>query len=182
MAAIDDQVRSFECIARRAVHTLRVPPHLREDAEAAALVGIWKAIVAHDPERGMNLRAYAFWRAVGEVRDELRRQDIVSRTWREQGRPIPHLEREWVGGTPIEEGLVCPRPRADAVASAKDVCRFLINACTKEARPILQMRLQGLPDSEIARRLGISYHTVYKRMRLLREWLEERPTTKAYLP
>jgi len=70
----------------------KLPPHLIEQVTNAGVFGMWQAACRFDPARGCTFKTAAMGRMQGEMKDELRRQDFVSRRanrYRLHGETIP---------------------------------------------------------------------------------------------
>lgn len=74
-------------LVRRLSH--RIPSHMDKDAlTGAGMEGLVKAVDAYDPKHGLALEQYASLRIRGALRDELRKQDPLSRKQRAQVRAL----------------------------------------------------------------------------------------------
>lgn len=98
-----------------------VPPHLREDAFQEAAIGVLAALPRFDPSRGVSLKTFLSWRAIGAVRDWGRRQDPLGRRHRrlvkegecESPTEIP-LDRAQ-DGMPFQLADLRPSPETEAI-------------------------------------------------------------------
>lgn len=75
-----------------------LPPHLdRDDLRSAAVIGLISAAERYDPSRGVQFKSFAEQRIRGNIMDELRAQDRLTRSRREklkrQEREFSHLEQ-----------------------------------------------------------------------------------------
>jgi hypothetical protein len=78
-ALFESHLRHATLSARRMAR--RLPRCVRrEEVEAAALCGLWRAALAYDPGRGLLFWTYACWRVRGEVLDALRGDVAVGRS------------------------------------------------------------------------------------------------------
>ena len=67
----------------------RVPPHVMlEDLVGAGMLGLAAAINRYDPEREETFKGYAEFRIRGEIMDELRRRDLMSRDGRAESKKV----------------------------------------------------------------------------------------------
>jgi len=67
----------------------RLPAHVRlEDLVAAGMLGLAGALRRYDPHRAASFKGYAEFRIRGEIIDELRRRDFMSRDARAQSKRI----------------------------------------------------------------------------------------------
>lgn len=78
---IADVIAQNSHLAKRAASL--APAHLREDAEAAAMVGLWQAAQSFDESKG-GLKEHLLARARGAVADFLRGWDHLSRDHRKE--------------------------------------------------------------------------------------------------
>lgn len=92
LALFQSHVRHATLSARRMAR--RLPRCVRrEEVEAAALVGLWRAALAYDPGRGVLFRTYLAWRVRGEVLDALRADVLAGRSRLHdppRRQPLPH--------------------------------------------------------------------------------------------
>lgn len=84
---IREHVDAARRVARKIARGLR-DPALREDVEAAALVGLAEAAHRYDPQNGEPFFAFAVKRVRGAAVDELRRVQVLTRREREHARRI----------------------------------------------------------------------------------------------
>ncbi|MCB9554930.1 MAG: RNA polymerase sigma factor FliA [Deltaproteobacteria bacterium] len=73
----------------------RVPSHVAlEDLVGAGMLGLVGAINRYDPERSDTFKGYAEFRIRGEIMDELRRRDIMSRDARIESKKLQRTIQE----------------------------------------------------------------------------------------
>ena len=73
----------------------RVPAHVTmEDLVGAGMLGLAAAIDRYDPTRAGTFRGYAEFRIRGEIMDELRRRDIMSRDARIESKKLQRTVQE----------------------------------------------------------------------------------------
>src|SRR5512138_2106537 len=73
--------------AKRIVRKIasKLPPHLdRDDLMSAAVIGLIMAANRFDPSRGVQFLSFAEQRIRGTILDELRAQDLLTRSLRER--------------------------------------------------------------------------------------------------
>jgi hypothetical protein len=129
-------------IARRLPRCVR-----REEVEAAALCGLWRAALAWDPGRGLLFWTYAAWRVKGEVLDALRADVGLGRS---RLHAPPRLY-------PLPDGLAAPPdPRPGAVDLA-DRLAPLRRLLPWRGRVLLRLLYdEGMTLPQAARVLGLS--------------------------
>jgi RNA polymerase sigma factor for flagellar operon FliA len=72
----------------------RLPPHVNlDDLVGAGLLGLATAIDRYDHRRRTRFKAYAEYRIRGEIMDELRRLDVLSRDQRGQSKRMAEARR-----------------------------------------------------------------------------------------
>lgn len=88
---------------------MRLPSHVViEDLSQVALLGLYKAILAYDPARGVPFEGYAYPRIRGAVLDELRSYDHLSRAKRGKVEQVEGVVSAWMkeyGEAPTEEEI-----------------------------------------------------------------------------
>ena len=67
----------------------------RDDLWSAALLGAAKALARWDPDRGVQFSSYAVSLIRGEILEEMRHQDWLSRKRRQEAREIVRKTGEW---------------------------------------------------------------------------------------
>jgi len=102
-----DQLPQVKYIAKR-IHD-RLPPHvLLEDLIHAGILGLIEAIQRFDPERHVDLKAYAKYRIHGAILDSLRDLDWSPRPLRRKARQIAEAHQKLsarLGYSPSESQL-----------------------------------------------------------------------------
>jgi RNA polymerase sigma factor (sigma-70 family) len=131
-------------IARRLPRCVR-----REEVEAAALAGLWRAALAYDPGRGLLFWTYAAWRVRGEVLDALRADVVTGRSRRH----APPRRR------PLSHGLAAaPDPRP-ALTDLRDRLAPLRRLLSWRGRVLLRLLYdEGMGLAQAARALGLNSH------------------------
>lgn len=100
--SVDALVEAYFPLARKALEriSMRLPAHVAtEDLFQAALLGLYKAIVAFQPQRGIPFDGYAYPRIRGAILDELRSNDSLSRGKRSQVDKVEKVICEWMQKT-----------------------------------------------------------------------------------
>jgi RNA polymerase sigma factor FliA len=73
----------------------RVPAHIMlDDLVGAGMLGLATALTRFDPEQSETFKGYAEFRIRGEILDELRRRDTLSRDSRVEAKQIQESERK----------------------------------------------------------------------------------------
>ncbi len=142
----------------------------RDDILAAGYLGLVKAAKDYDEMFGVKFITYASHRIRGEILDELRKQDWLTRRSREMHPDFKVISIEPNVYTSNLEG-----PERKAII--KDLIEKLgnmINELPLLDREILQLHyLDGVPMKELARRRGLSLSWISRRRKQAREKLRE---------
>lgn len=89
----------------------RLPPHVSlDDLIGAGLLGLAAALNRFDPSRARKFKGYAEYRIRGEILDELRRRDILSRDARLQSKRAQRAIQELngkLGREALPEEIAC---------------------------------------------------------------------------
>lgn len=140
--AVDGLIKAYLPLTRRVLQriSMRLPAHVElEDLSQAALMGLYKSIVAFDPGRGVPFEGYAYPRIRGAVLDELRANDVLSRTKRARVEQAERVVADWMkrhGRMPSEEQI------AREMGMEPAAFRQLM----EEARPICSLDAGGRDD------------------------------------
>ena len=109
--------------------SIRLPAHIPvEDLSQAALLGLYKAIMDFNADRGVPFEAYAYPRIRGAVLDELRSNDYLSRTKRSQMDKVEAVIGNWMK----EHGEM---PSEEDIAKALDITVAALNKLMDQAKP-----------------------------------------------
>lgn len=110
-SAIDALLAAYLPLVNRVMEriSVRLPSHVAiDDLSQTALVGLYKAIVDFQPERGVPFEGHAYPRIRGAVLDELRAQDPLSRDKRKKVEHAESMVASWMkehGNPPTEEAI-----------------------------------------------------------------------------
>jgi RNA polymerase sigma factor FliA len=108
---VDELIEAYLPLVNRVLEriAIRLPSHVViEDLSQAALLGLYKSIIAFDPERGVPFEGYAYPRIRGAVLDELRACDHLSRNKRGKVEQVEEVVSVWIkeyGEAPTEEEI-----------------------------------------------------------------------------
>ncbi|MBN2683844.1 MAG: FliA/WhiG family RNA polymerase sigma factor [Pontiellaceae bacterium] len=108
---VDELIEAYFPLVNRVLEriAMRLPSHVViEDLSQAALLGLYKAIVAFEPDRGVPFEGYAYPRIRGAVLDELRSYDHLSRNKRGKVEQVEEVVSFWMkehGEAPTEEEI-----------------------------------------------------------------------------
>ena len=140
---------------------------LRPDAIQEALIECWRATCRFDSRRGAA-KQYCMRRMAGAIRDFLRRQAPLGyRSRRKKNwRGVYVLAAEdLVGFDPVDKRCAAEKRRADAREVLDDVGAKI----SGRDKLVWICLCGGMPQYEIARRLGMSAAGVSNRVRAIRE-------------
>jgi RNA polymerase sigma factor (sigma-70 family) len=168
---------------RLAARLTRAAPWLRDEAESAALVGLWEAALSFDPARGYRFSTHADRRIRGAVRDALR--DWAPRGYQRAGQragsapPCVHAESEVPDALPaaLAADASCPFDHRDWARALA-----LVGRLTDRQRAVVVARhgLDGTPPrcgAEVAADMGVCKQRVQqverRALALLRRWADE---------
>jgi RNA polymerase sigma factor (sigma-70 family) len=142
LALFNAHQRNATLAARRLPRCVR-----RDEVEAAALAGLWRAALAYDPGRGVLFRTYAAWRVRGEVLELLREQVLAG----------PRRGGACCRRRPLPEGLPArPDPRP-ALADAADRLAPLRRLLPWRVRVLLRLIYdEGMTQAAAAAILGLA--------------------------
>jgi RNA polymerase sigma factor (sigma-70 family) len=146
LALFESHLRHATLSARRIAR--RLPRCVRrEDVEAAALCGLWRAALAWDPGRGLLFWTYAAWRVRGEVLDALRADVGLGRS---RLHAPPRLY-------PLPDGLASPPDPRPALADLRDRLAPLRRLLPWRGRVLLRLVYdEGMTQDAAACVLGLS--------------------------
>ncbi len=132
----------------------RLPPHVDlDDLLIAGSIGLYKAIVGYDSDRGLKFSTYATWLIRGHIFDELRNADHAPREMR-RNREVPVQHQLHAIHC---ENLYDREPEVRLTAERRDEVQFMLDRCSPREREIMTCYyLEDMPMPAIARRLGIS--------------------------
>jgi len=140
--SIDALVEAYFPLARKALDriSMRLPAHVAtEDLFQAALLGLYKAIVAFQPQRGVPFDGYAYPRIRGAILDELRSNDSLSRGKRAKVDKVEKVISEWMQ----ENGEM---PSAEEIAGQLGMEITAFNQLMDEAKPWCSLDAGGTDD------------------------------------
>lgn len=131
----------------------------------SALIGLWKAAKAFDPALKTNFKSFATPRVRGEIVDQLRTEDIVSRRDRLEGNApaIASLDEPTKhDGDADFKSLISDKTKppdvelAELEATAKEI-REVLSSVHGNERTVLELYyLQDMTLKEVGVRLGLS--------------------------
>lgn len=140
-------------------------PRLRrqqEELEADALVGLWRAIVTYQPDRGASLRSWVYLRCRAEVLDRLRERE---------GTRLRHPPPRTVSLDALEaEPMPAAVPAHDAAGYLDDLTAGL----QPSQRRLVQHLAAGGLQRDYARVLGVSPERVSQLWAAVRRHCHER--------
>lgn len=140
--AIDSLIEAYLPLTRRVLEriSIRLPPYVAiEDLSQAALVGLYKAIVDFDPQRGVPFEGYAHPRVRGAVLDELRANDALSRRQRSRVDQVEAVIAEWMR----EYGEM---PTEDEIARQMAMSTGELHQLMDEAKPLCSLDAGGIDE------------------------------------
>ncbi|QBG47384.1 FliA/WhiG family RNA polymerase sigma factor [Verrucomicrobia bacterium S94] len=138
--AIDALIEAYMPLAHRVLEriSIRLPSHVAvDDLLQAALVGLYKAVLDFDSDRGVPFEGYAYPRIRGAVLDELRSSDPLSRSKRKQMDRVELVIAEWMkeyGEMPSEAEIA-----AELNMELED-----FNQLMEEAKPLCSLDAVGV--------------------------------------
>ncbi|MCW2601854.1 MAG: polymerase, sigma 28 subunit, SigD/FliA/WhiG [Frankiales bacterium] len=139
------------------------PPQSVEEIRSDAMLGIAKAIAAHDPSKGVPLAAYAYLRARGEVMDGIRSRAPVGRYAHAQGRTVDDLlpqQRPPISIELLTSTSDVPDPHAtEALAHVDDALTapWLLEQLNPQQRAaVIGYYWRGLTCKQIGVELGVT--------------------------
>lgn len=204
-AEIDPAVAAWPLAMKIAAKFARKLPHLRDELEGAAGLGLARARAAYDPgaNRGVPFGAYAATRIKGAIIDMLRCESPrgFRRASRRAGTYAGPVRvsfigqdtesrdmADWAAARGLRPGIAGlldadsrPDARLEAIESDEAFRALLRHATTRQAEVLALCYRDGLDDVEAGRRLGLSHNTVrYHRglgLALIRAALESRRAT-----
>lgn len=126
-------------------------PHLADDFEGAAMLGLWDAARKFRGHRGVKFKTYATWRVTGAVRDFARRHSGLRRA---SGYPPP-TPAQW-SALP-EEVRRASEPEYTRVpyGSDADAVWELTQGLSRREREVVAAYFGGSSQARIADRLGV---------------------------
>lgn len=121
----------------------------REDLEGAALLGLAQAIHRFDPQRGLELGTFATPRIRGAIQDEIRRSDMLGRTFRnyrpEAGDTAQQKPRKKKSGVNHAKFVLIPLEERIALGLKDPSSDILTKIQQEEQRRQVQKHLDHLP-------------------------------------
>jgi RNA polymerase sigma factor for flagellar operon FliA len=174
-----------------------VSPHLCEDLRSAGVVGLIDALARFKDTRGVPFSHYALIRIRGEMADELRRMDWLSRRSRARAnaageRPKspfvsidcrPTEDGDTIGERIKDESANLARDEIEARESVAALKGFVERLPERERTAVTLYYFGGMDLRAIGRRTGVSYQRVgqiiQSALRHLRRWLSVGPDALA---
>ncbi|MDF7800918.1 FliA/WhiG family RNA polymerase sigma factor [Pontiellaceae bacterium B1224] len=138
--AVDALIDVYMPLTHRALEriSIRLPSHVAvDDLLQAALVGLYKAIMDFDPERGVPFEGYAYPRIRGAILDELRASDSLSRSKRKRVDRVEEVIAEWMK----ENGEM---PSEEEIAAELGMSIGEFNQLMDEAKPMCSLDAGGV--------------------------------------
>lgn len=155
-----------------------LPPGVMDLDEvcASSLLGLWLAMERYDPAGGVKFGTYAARRIHGQISDDVRRCDWMTRAGRTKakasGQPVAKMQA-WSNAGIEEHGwrdLISPA--ADAGPEADDAFRGMLKGLSRRERLIVTLYYaDGLRVAEVARASGVSPACVAYTLANIRERL-----------
>lgn len=140
--AIDGLIEVYIPLTHRVLEriSMRLPSHVEvDDLSQAALLGLYKAIVNYDPDRGVPFEGYAYPRIRGAIIDELRSNDNLSRGKRSRMDQVERVIAEWMREH-------SERPSEEVIASKLGITVRALNQLLDEAKPWCSLDASGVDD------------------------------------
>lgn len=133
-------------IAKRFTHSL--PPNIRDEIEADAILGLIDAAAKFDPSRGVPFEAYARMRIKGEMLDGLRRADPLTRIQRREVKENKRRKLEDPSFEPPTDAQI--NPETVDIASLPGLASDKFNpeeeVDRKRKLQMIEAALDALPD------------------------------------
>lgn len=140
-------------------------PRLRrqqEEMEADALVGLWRAIVTYQPDRGASLRSWVYLRCRAEVLDRLRERE---------GTRLRHPPPRLLSLDALE---VEPEPPSAPTHDAADYLDELCEGLQPSHRRLVRHLAAGELQRDYARTIGVVPSRVSQMWAVVRRHCHER--------
>jgi RNA polymerase sigma factor (sigma-70 family) len=122
----------------------------RGEVSQSALIGLWKATNCYNPMKGL-FRTYAYYRVVGELKDQIRQTGFFKRAGNELGindvKPIDF-------DIPID---------GNCEIESMEASEVILGLCRPEHKDMIRLHyVNGLSVNEIVNQSGLSERRVYQ--------------------
>ena len=120
----------------------------------SALIGLWNAATRFDPARGRTFKCFATPRVKGQIYDDARDEDFVSRSMRKSGRIPRHFELDSESMDGLHGPIPDDAPSIERKIDSADQVEFLTKGMKSK---VLRLRyFKDMDLKSIGKRLGFS--------------------------